>query len=145
MKHRSLYFLTLLFIFILIEACNLNLFNKAKDNKNEDLLMAIAANQIVSEQYLLKIESIQPQNGTTINSNQSIIITFNKEVQQCGLMQEQPISQSITTVIISGKQITINPPGGNWGSSGQTLKITGGCSPTDGTVNAAISLNYTIN
>jgi len=143
MKNQLKIFLIFPILLILIY-CKLDFFKKSKENNN-DLLLGIAANQVLTEQYFLKIVSIEPENGTNIGSTQSIKITFNKDVRQCGLQQEQPTNQVLTNITINGKNVTINPQSGNWGSSGETLRIFGGCSPIDGTFNAAISLNYTIN
>jgi len=146
MKNQLKIFLIFPILLILIYCIpDISFYKKAKKENEKINLLRIALFLVSSEQSYLKIFSTQPENGTNIGSTQAITITFNKDVSLCSLYQQQPTPQALNNITYSGKNVTINPPSGNWGNSGQTLIIHGGCSPIDGTFNAPISLNYTIN
>jgi hypothetical protein len=146
MKNQLKIFLIFPILLILIY-CMPDSSKKAKEQNEKNYLLSIAQFLVFREfieQSYLKIVSTQPENGTNIVSAQAITITFNKDVSGCSLSQVQPTSQTLTNIIINGKNVTINPPSGSWGSSGQILKISGGCTSID-RIYTAISLNYTIN
>jgi 1,2-phenylacetyl-CoA epoxidase catalytic subunit len=143
MKNQLKIFLIFPILLILIY-CIPDISKKAKEQNDKNNLLRFAQFLVSTELYYLKIVSTQPENGTNIGSTQAITITFNKDVRQCWLNREQPTIQTLTNITINGKNVTINPQSGNWGSSGQTLKIFGTCFPYEGQ-RAEISLNYTIN